>query len=163
VPAVPRRSAGILLYRIRDGGPEVLLVHPGGPLWSRRDAGAWSIPKGEYDDGEDPLACALREFGEELGTHAPTTTEPLELGTVRQRGGKLVSAWALEGDLDVGTVRSNTFSMEWPPRSRARHEFPEIDRAEWFALARAREKILAAQAELLDRLAARLAGGPPPV
>jgi predicted NUDIX family NTP pyrophosphohydrolase len=166
VPAVPRRSAGIVLYRIRDGGPEVLLVHPGGPLWSRRDAGAWSIPKGECDHGEDLLDCALREFGEELGTRPPTRpptdTTPLELGTVRQRGGKLVSAWALEGDLDVDTVRSNTFAMEWPPRSGVRLEFPEIDRAEWFALERAHEKILAAQAELLDRLAARLAGGPPP-
>jgi predicted NUDIX family NTP pyrophosphohydrolase len=161
---MPRRSAGIVLYRIREGGPEVLLVHPGGPFWSRRDEGAWSIPKGEHDEGDDPLACALREFEEELGTPPPTPpppTAPVELGTVRQRGGKLVSAWALEGDLDVGAVRSNTFEMEWPPRSGVRREFPEIDRAEWFALEPAREKILAAQAELLDRLAAHLAGQRP--
>jgi predicted NUDIX family NTP pyrophosphohydrolase len=170
---VPRRSAGIVLYRIREGGPEVLLVHPGGPFWSRRDEGAWSIPKGEHDEDEDPLTCALREFEEELGTRPPTrppnrpptplppTTAPVELGTVRQRGGKLVSAWAVEGDLDVGGVRSNTFELEWPPRSGVRREFPEIDRAEWFALEPAREKILAAQAELLDRLAAHLAGQPP--
>ena len=152
---MPRRSAGILLYRRRETGTEVLLVHPGGPLWARRDAGAWSIPKGEHGDDEDARACALREFEEELGAPPPAAAMS-ELGTVRQRGGKLVSAWALEGDLDPGEVRSNTFSLEWPPRSGAQREFPEVDRAEWFGLEEAREKLIPAQAELLDRLAALL-------
>ena len=153
---MPKRSSGILLYRIRGGHPEVLLVHPGGPLWTRRDEGAWSIPKGEVDHDEDPLACALREFAEELGT-APPQSRPTDLGSVRQRAGKVVSAWALEGDLDVAEVHSNSFTMEWPPHSGVRREFPEIDRAEWFGLDAARAKIIAAQAELLDRLVASLA------
>jgi predicted NUDIX family NTP pyrophosphohydrolase len=153
VSVVPRRSAGILLYRRRGDGVEVLLVHPGGPLWARRDDGAWSIPKGEHEPSDDPRACALREFGEELGA-PPPAGELVELGTVRQRGGKLVTAWALEGDLDAAAAVSNSFTMEWPPRSGVRREFPEVDRAEWFALDAARAKILPAQAELLDRLAA---------
>jgi predicted NUDIX family NTP pyrophosphohydrolase len=151
-----KRSAGILLHRPGPTGPEVLLVHPGGPFWAKRDAGAWSIPKGEYDDSEDPLACARREFAEELGSPPPDDAEPIELGEVRQKNGKVVSAWALAGDLDATAIRSNTFSMEWPPRSGATREFPEVDRAEWFALDAAREKILPAQAPLLDRLAERL-------
>jgi predicted NUDIX family NTP pyrophosphohydrolase len=154
---VPKRSAGILLYRRSESGLEVLLVHPGGPFWSRRDAGAWSIPKGEIDEGEDPLACALREFEEELGSPL-VTDSPVALGEVRQKGGKVVAAWAVEGDLDAAGFRSNTFEMEWPPRSGRTQEFPEIDRAEWFALDRAREKILPAQAELLERLDALGAG-----
>jgi predicted NUDIX family NTP pyrophosphohydrolase len=152
---VARRSAGILLYRLGGGGPEVLLVHPGGPYWTRKDAGAWSIPKGEYDDGEDPLACALREFEEETGTALPPG-EPAELGAVTQRGGKVVSAWAAEGDLDADAVRSNTFTMEWPPRSGRMSTFPEIDRAGWFGIDAAREKLNPAQAEFLDRLLERL-------
>jgi predicted NUDIX family NTP pyrophosphohydrolase len=152
---VARRSAGILLYRLGGGGPEVLLVHPGGPYWTRKDAGAWSIPKGEYDDGEDPLACALREFEEETGTALPPG-EPVELGAVTQRGGKIVSAWAAEGDLDADSVRSNTFTMEWPPRSGRMSTFPEIDRAGWFGIDAAREKLNPAQAEFLDRLLERL-------
>ena len=151
-----RRSAGILLHRAGAAGPEVLLVHPGGPFWAKKDAGAWSIPKGEYDDAEDPLACARREFAEELGAPPPDGTEPVELGEVRQKGGKVVVAWALEGDFDAETIRSNTFRMEWPPRSGAMREFPEVDRAGWFGLDAAREKILPAQAPLLDRLAERL-------
>ena len=152
---VAKRSAGILLYRIGADGPEVLLVHPGGPLWQRRDEGAWSIPKGEVDDAEDALACARREFAEELGS-APPHAAATDLGTIRQRGGKLVSAWALQGDLDVTQVRSNSFSMEWPPRTGQMSEFPEIDRAQWFPIDQARSKIIAAQAELLDRLLAGL-------
>lgn len=152
-----RRSAGILLHRPGPDGREVLLVHPGGPFWAKRDLGAWSIPKGEHGDCEEPLACALREFEEELGSaleHDPGSLLPL--GEVRQRNGKLVTAWAAEGDLDAAAVRSNTFTMEWPPRSGRTREFPEIDRAEWFGLARAREKLIAAQAAFVDRLEERL-------
>lgn len=149
---MPARSAGILLHRRRDGVREVLLVHPGGPLWARRDAGAWSIPKGEYADGEDPQACALREFEEELGTRLDDATELTELGSVRQRNGKLVTAWAAEGDIDAAGIRSNTFRLEWPPRSGTVCEFPEVDRAGWFDLEQAREKLIPAQAALLDRL-----------
>jgi predicted NUDIX family NTP pyrophosphohydrolase len=146
-----RTSAGILLYRSTTGGLEVLLVHPGGPLWARRDLGAWSIPKGEYGLDEAPLAAARREFAEELGVAAPQG--PVEdLGEVRQKSGKRVRAWALAGDVDVSRVRSNTFTLEWPPRSGVTQEFPEVDRAQWFELAAARQKITAGQAALLDRL-----------
>jgi predicted NUDIX family NTP pyrophosphohydrolase len=148
---VARRSAGIVLHRSGTAGIEVLLVHPGGPFWAKKDAGAWSIPKGEYEDGEDPLACALREFEEETGTRL-AADEAVELGSVRQKSGKQVIAWALAGDLDPSTVRSNTFVMEWPPRSGRQAEFPEIDRAQWFGLEAAREKLVSGQVELLDRL-----------
>jgi predicted NUDIX family NTP pyrophosphohydrolase len=158
--AMARRSAGILLYRRRDGGVEVLLVHPGGPLWARRDAGAWSIPKGEYGEGEDPRAVALRELEEETGQR-PVTGGLVPLGEVRQRGGKVVTAWAAPGELDADAITSNTFTLEWPPRSGVRREFPEVDRAGWFEPAAAREKLLAAQAELVDRLLAVLVGAPP--
>jgi predicted NUDIX family NTP pyrophosphohydrolase len=147
-----RRSAGILLHRSGADGPEVLLVHPGGPFWAKRDDGAWSIPKGEYADGEDPRAAARREFAEELGSRLPESAELRDLGEVKQKNGKVVVAYATAGDLDASTVHSNTFEMEWPPRSGRRQEFPEIDRAEWFTLARAREKLLPAQAAFLDRL-----------
>jgi predicted NUDIX family NTP pyrophosphohydrolase len=150
------RSAGILLHRHRDGAVEVLLVHPGGPLWARRDLGAWSIPKGEYQAGEDPEAAARREFEEELGTPAPAGAAT-DLGEIRQKSGKLVRAWALEGDLDAAQITSNTSEVEWPPRSGKRIEIPEVDRAQWFPLAAAREKINPAQAELLDRLGASTA------
>jgi predicted NUDIX family NTP pyrophosphohydrolase len=147
-----KRSAGILLHRRRDGAHEVLLVHPGGPFWAKKDAGAWSIPKGEYEDGEDARACALREFAEELGS-PPPDGDLVDLGEVRQRGGKVVTAWALAGDADADAIHSNTFTMEWPPRSGTMREFPEVDRAAWFGLDEARERILPAQAPLLDRLA----------
>jgi predicted NUDIX family NTP pyrophosphohydrolase len=131
---------------------EVLLVHPGGPFWARKDAGAWSIPKGEYGDGEDPRTCAAREFEEELGTPLPAGAELTELGTVKLRSGKQIVAFAVAGDLDADSIVSNTFTMEWPPRSGQTREFPEVDRAAWFDLAHAREKLNPAQAELLDRL-----------
>ena len=143
-----KRSAGVLLRRAEDGA--VLLVHPGGPFWARKDAGAWSIPKGEHGDDEDPEACARREFLEELGASAPA--ELVDLGTVRQKNRKEVRAFYGEGDLDVDGIVSNTFEMEWPPRSGKTAEFPEIDRAGWFDVETAREKLNPAQAEFLDRL-----------
>lgn len=146
-----RRSAGILLHRRRDGEVQVLLVHPGGPAWARRDLGAWSIPKGEYEADEEPAAAARREFQEELGT-APPETEMTDLGEIKQKSGKRVRAFALAGDLDVDRVRSNTFPFEWPPRSGKMIEIPEVDRAEWFSIPVAREKINPAQATLLERL-----------
>jgi predicted NUDIX family NTP pyrophosphohydrolase len=146
-----KQSAGLLLFRRRDDGIEVFLVHPGGPFWAKKDAGAWSIPKGEYEDGEDPLAAASREFAEETGI--TPQGEPLPLGEIKQAGGKLVKAWALEGDGDASRVKSNTFSMEWPPKSGKMREFPEIDRAGWFTLDEARLKLLPAQAEFINRLA----------
>jgi len=152
-----KRSAGILLFRRRDGEVEFLLVHPGGPFWANKDAGAWSIPKGQIEDEEEPRACAIRELEEELG--AAPTLDPeqlLELGSIRQRAGKVVEAWAAEADFDTAALASNSFEMEWPPRSGNRQEFPEVDRAEWFDLAMARKKILPAQAELLDRLLERI-------
>jgi predicted NUDIX family NTP pyrophosphohydrolase len=152
-----RRSAGILLFRVTGSAPEVLLVHPGGPFWAKKDLGAWSIPKGEYEEGEEPRACALRELGEELGSPPAIEADALiDLGEVRQKGGKLVRAWAAEGDFDPMTLHSNTVTIEWPPRSGARREFPEVDRAEWFSPGEAREKINPAQAEFVDRLLERL-------
>jgi predicted NUDIX family NTP pyrophosphohydrolase len=155
---MPKRSAGILLYR----DDQVLLVHPGGPFWAKKDAGAWSIPKGEYEDGDDPRACALREFEEELGTPLPAGAELTELGDVRQKSGKVITAYAAAGDLDADAITSNTFAMEWPPRSGRTQEFPEVDRAAWFGFDAAREKLNPAQAELLVRLAALLAQGSAP-
>jgi predicted NUDIX family NTP pyrophosphohydrolase len=145
------RSAGLLLHRRAADGLEVLLVHPGGPFWVRRDAGAWSIPKGEYAQDEHPLEAARREFEEELGS-APPSGEPTDLGEIRQRSGKRVRAWALAGDFDAAAATSNTFTMEWPPRSGQMTEFPEVDRAQWFSVAQARAMIVPAQEELLDRL-----------
>jgi predicted NUDIX family NTP pyrophosphohydrolase len=151
-------SAGILLFRRRDGEVEFLLIHPGGPFWRRKDTGAWSIPKGQIEDEEQPRACAIRELEEELGPAPELDPEQLiELGSIRQRAGKVVDAWAAEADFDPATLASNTFSMEWPPRSGNEQEFPEVDRAGWFDLEAAREKILPAQAELLDRLVELLA------
>ncbi|WP_037578046.1 NUDIX domain-containing protein [Phaeacidiphilus oryzae] len=156
---MPKRSAGILLYRVQDGaGPRVLLVHPGGPFWAKKDAGAWSIPKGEYEEGDDPLAAALREFEEETGARVGGDGL-LELGTIRLRGGKLVTAWAAEGEFDVSALKSNTFTMEWPPRSGTTREFPEVDRAEWFDPAEAGRRLNPAQAEFVDRLVQALASG----
>jgi predicted NUDIX family NTP pyrophosphohydrolase len=146
-----RHSAGILLFRRRDGHLEVLLAHMGGPFWARRDAGAWSLPKGELDEGEEPFAAATREFQEELGVPVPPG-EPLPLGTVRQSGGKRVTAWALEGDLDPDTITPGTFEMEWPRGSGAVATFPEVDRVDWFRVDAARERLVAGQRAFLDRL-----------
>ncbi|HEU4600273.1 MAG TPA: NUDIX domain-containing protein [Solirubrobacterales bacterium] len=152
------RSAGILLFRRDDGEHQFLLVHPGGPFWAKKDEGAWSIPKGRIEDEEEPRACALRELEEELGAAPALDPEELiELGSIRQRAGKVVEAWAAEAEFDPAALASNTFTMEWPPRSGSEREFPEVDRAEWFDLETAREKILPAQAELLDRLVEALA------
>lgn len=146
-------SAGILLYRSVDEAVEVLLVHPGGPFWAKKDLGAWSIPKGEVGEGEEPLACALRELEEELGSPFDLATEDLtELGSVRQKSGKVVQGWAAEADFDPATLSSNTFTIEWPPRSGVEREFPEVDRAQWFDLGQARQKINPAQVDFLDSL-----------
>jgi predicted NUDIX family NTP pyrophosphohydrolase len=156
--AVPRTSAGILLHRRGpDGGLQVLAGHMGGPFWARKDAGAWSIPKGEHGPDEDPLTVARREFAEELGSPVPAT-ELVPLGQVRQSGGKVLTVWAGEGDLDVTTAVSNTFTLEWPPRSGRLQEFPEIDRAEWLPLDVAREKLVRGQVAYLDRLLGHLEG-----
>jgi predicted NUDIX family NTP pyrophosphohydrolase len=154
-----KRSAGILLFRRGQGGVEVLLVHPGGPFWKRRDDGAWSIPKGEIEDGEEPVAAALRELGEELGPAPEIEPDSLiELGSVRQRAGKVVAAWAAEGQFDPERLRSIEFEMEWPPRSDTQASFPEVDRAEWFTPEEARVKVLRGQLPLIDRLLERLQG-----
>ena len=149
-----KESAGILLYRRVRGALEVLLVHPGGPFWKNKDAGAWTIPKGEIAPGEDALACALRELKEETGYVCAGAATPLP--SVKQKGGKVVRAWAVEGDFDPATLVSNTFTMEWPPKSGKRDVFPEVDRAEWFDLETAKARINAAQAPLLDHLTAIL-------
>jgi predicted NUDIX family NTP pyrophosphohydrolase len=166
---VPARSAGLLLYRTTSAGLEVLLAHPGGPFWARKDEGVWSVPKGEYEEGEDALAAARREFAEETGLPLPPG-RPRPLGEVTQRGGKRVTAWALEGDLDLTGATSNTFEMEWPRGSGRRAEFPEVDRIEWLPLDRALTKIIPAQTAFLERLGQALAeagpgkpvGGSPP-
>jgi predicted NUDIX family NTP pyrophosphohydrolase len=156
--AVAKVSAGVLLFR-RRAAPELLLVHPGGPFWARRDEGAWSIPKGECEDGEELHDCAVRELREELGDALEITVDSLiELGSVRQKSGKVVHAWAAEGDFDPTELRSNTFTVEWPPRSGNDQEFPEVDRAEWLDPATARRKIIPAQAALVERLLGHLAG-----
>ena len=155
---MPKTSAGWILYRRRGGALEVLLVHPGGPFWAKRDDGAWSIPKGEVEPGEEPLAAARRELEEETGVRA---LEPeLELARRRQPGGKIVRAWASRGDADASAMRSRTFEMEWPPRSGRTREFPEVDRAAWFDLAEARKKILRGQVALLDELETRAGASP---
>ncbi|MEY9861599.1 putative NUDIX family NTP pyrophosphohydrolase [Catenulispora sp. GAS73] len=153
-----KQSAGILLYKIEDGELRVLLVHPGGPLFTKRDAGWWSIPKGEYTDDEDALAAAVRELREETGAEVDAARDRLvELGSVRQKSGKVVTAWGVEADFDVTTLVSNLFELEWPPRSGVRREYPEVDRGEWFGVEAAREKVNSAQAAFVDRLVAWLA------
>src|SRR5579862_4306310 len=146
---MPRLSSGLLMFRRRKTGPEVFLVHPGGPFWQKKDAGVWSIPKGELSPGEDPLAAARREFEEETGIIPES--EFTSLGEIRQASGKIVTAWSFEGD-HPSTIRSNTFSMEWPPKSGRTQEFPEVDRAEWFSIDEARRRINPAQTPFLDRL-----------
>lgn len=153
-----RTSAGLLMFRRRDGRLEVLLAHPGGPLWARRDLGAWTIPKGEYTNAEEPLTAAQREFQEETGF---TPVPPfISLSSIKQKSGKVVSAWAFEGDCDPAQLHSNSFEMEWPKRSGHMQAFPEIERAEWFTVDEARRRILPAQEPLLDRLSAWLEGSP---
>lgn len=152
---MPKRSAGLLLYRRRRGAVEVLLVHPGGPYWAKKDEGAWSVPKGEYEPDEDPLAAARREFVEELGLPVPAG-ELLDLGEVRQPSGKVVAVWAVEGDLDPADVVPGTFEMEWPSGSGRMREFPELDRVEWCGLELARERLVTGQRVFLDRLVQRL-------
>jgi len=152
-------SAGILLYRIRAGALEVLLVHPGGPYWQHKDAGVWSIPKGEIEDGADALATARREFREETGS--PVDGDFVPLTPLRQRGGKLVHAWALKGELDAASISSNSFSLEWPPRSGRQQEFPEVDRAAWLAIGEAAEKINPGQRGFLEQLQRHLASTAP--
>ena len=154
-----RRSAGLLLFRTGSGGAvEVLLGHMGGPFWARRDSGGWSVPKGEYEPDELPEAAARREFEEELGLPAPVG-ELLELGETRQSGGKVVTVWAVRGDLDPTTITPGTFELEWPPRSGRLQQFPEIDRAAWFSTDEAREKVVKGQRVFLDRLEAALRDG----
>jgi predicted NUDIX family NTP pyrophosphohydrolase len=145
-----KTSAGILMYRRQQDALQVLIVHPGGPLWKNKDLGAWSIPKGEFLPGQDPLKTAKREFKEELGK--PVSGKFVELRPIWQAGGKIVYAWAVEGDFDTTRIISNTFEMEWPPKSGKRVEFPEVDRAEWFDAATAKRKINPAQAALIDQL-----------
>ena len=152
-----KQSAGVVLYRIRDSKVEIFLVHPGGPFWTKKDAGAWSIPKGEFADDENPLATAKREFAEETGCIIDGNF--IELTPVKQPGGKLVYAWAVEGDCRAESIKSNLFTLEWPPRSGKRKEFPEVDRAAWFDLTTAKDKILKGQVALLEDLERKLANG----
>ena len=147
---MPRKSAGILLYRFQKDGVEVFLVHPGGPFWVNKDKGSWSIPKGEYNDDEDALKAAQREFQEETGLSIQGNF--IELGEVRQPSGKRVMVWALENDQEVENIRSNTFQLEWPPKSGKMQEFPEVDRGGWFSIPEARQKILKGQIPFLDKL-----------
>jgi len=152
---MPKESAGLLLYRFKDGDLEVFLVHPGGPFWSRKDDGSWSIPKGEYDPSESPLDAAKREFREETGMSIDG--DFAALGSVKQPSGKIVHAWAVEADCDPRSIKSNTFTMEWPRGSGKYQEFPEIDRADWFSVGKAAVKILKGQIKLLDRFQKELA------
>jgi predicted NUDIX family NTP pyrophosphohydrolase len=146
-----QQSAGLLLFRKKNNTLEVLLIHPGGPFWKNKDAGGWSIPKGEFDEAEDPLTAAKRELKEETGFEA--SGEFIKLDPVRQKGGKMVYAWAVESDVDVAEFKSNYFEMEWPPRSGKMQKFPEVDKAEWFSLEKAREKILLSQLSIIEQLA----------
>jgi predicted NUDIX family NTP pyrophosphohydrolase len=153
-PAKPKLSAGVLVHRTRDGVVEVLIAHPGGPFWARKDDGAWSIPKGEYADGDDAWAAAQREFGEELGLPVPDGPR-VDFGPLKQPSGKVVTAFAVRGDLDVTDARSNTFELEWPKGSGRMREFPEVDRVAWFPVAQARTKLLKGQRAFLDQLMAQ--------
>src|SRR5580693_7151766 len=152
------RSAGLLMYRRREAGPEILLVHPGGPFWRDKDAGAWSIPKGLYEEDENPVAAARREFEEETGCRPDG--DFIALGNFRQPGGKIVTAFAVEGDFDVAALRSNSFTIEWPPRSGRQASFPEVDRGEWFSPAAARVKLVKGQVSILDAFLAKWRSSP---
>ena len=153
-----KESAGLLMYRLRNSTLEVFLVHPGGPYWAKKDLGAWSIPKGEFEEGEERLDAARREFQEETGFHSVGNF--IALTPIKQTSGKLVYGWAVRGDCDAKAIRSNTFSMEWPPRSGKRREFPEVDRAEWFTMAVAKEKILKGQVGFLEELSLKIEKDP---
>ncbi len=150
-----RLSAGLLVYRFKDNRLEVLLAHPGGPFWAKKDLGAWTLPKGEYDDSEEPLQAAKREFEEEIGQPAPKG-EAVELGELKRKDGKTIIAWAVKGDIDTANIRSNTFSIEWPPRSGKKQEFPEVDRAEWVPISEASEKLHTGQPIFIERLTKHL-------
>jgi predicted NUDIX family NTP pyrophosphohydrolase len=152
-----KQSAGILLYRLQGKKLELFLVHPGGPFWARKDLGAWSIPKGEYDEGTDAVEAAKREFQEETGLAVPPG-ELTALDTVKNKSGKVITAWAVLGDIAADNITSNTFNMEWPPRSGTQQEFPEVDRARWFDPETARQKLNSAQVAFVDRLLKHLAG-----
>jgi predicted NUDIX family NTP pyrophosphohydrolase len=154
---MPKQSAGLLVYRRGVAGLEVLLAHPGGPFWAKKDLGAWSVPKGEFGADEAPRDAALREFAEEMGP--PPAGSPLALTPVRQKAGKIVHAFAVEGTFDAAGIKSNTFEMEWPPRSGRMQTFPEVDRAQWFPLDEARRRIQPSQQPILDELASRLGAG----
>jgi len=156
MPGKPKRSAGIVAFRLGEGALEVLLIHPGGPFWAKKDAGTWSIPKGLYAEDEGALVAAKREFEEE--TSLKPVGDFIELGAFRQPSGKTISAWAIENDFDISAFKSNTFSMEWPPRSGRMQEFPEADRAQWFGVAEARRKITKGQVAIVDALERRLNG-----
>ena len=149
-----KKSAGILLYRVKNKFLEVFLVHPGGPFWAKKDLGAWSIPKGEFTEDENPLDAAKREFQEEIGIYC--TGEFIPLTAVKQKGGKIVYAWALEGDIDPNQIKSNTFEIEWPPKSGKKQEFPEIDKGEWFNISEAKQKINKNQVALIEELMSKL-------
>lgn len=149
-----KKSAGILLYKIQNKIPEVFLVHPGGPFWAKKDDGAWSIPKGEFDDGEDPLAAAKREFEEETGTQI--SGDFIALNPIKQKSGKIVYAWAIEGNIDPAKIKSNEFEIEWPPKSGKMKAFPEIDKAGWFDLNEANKKIIESQSTLIMELESKI-------
>ncbi|HEU4859401.1 MAG TPA: NUDIX domain-containing protein [Chitinophagaceae bacterium] len=149
-----QKSAGIVLYRLQNNSIEVFLVHPGGPYWSKKDEGAWSIPKGEFNDNEEPLAAAKREFQEETGIQI--SGEFIQLNPVKQKGGKMVYAWAVEGDIDPAKIKSNSFEIEWPPRSGRMKSFPEIDKAAWFHVSDAQKKIIEAQSALIKELESKI-------
>lgn len=155
---MPKRSAGVLLYRVTDGSVDVLIGHPGGPFWAKKDEGAWSIPKGEYVEGEDPWAAAQREFREELGKQLPDGPR-IDLGPLKQPSGKIITAFGVRGDLDLDGTVSNTFELEWPKGSGNVREYPEIDRVGWFCVSEARSKLLKGQRPLLDRLLDAVGGG----
>jgi predicted NUDIX family NTP pyrophosphohydrolase len=147
---MPKKSAGILLYRVKEEGPQVFLVHPGGPFWARKDIGVWSIPKGEFEDDEDPLTAAIREMQEETGIKV---NEPfIELNPAKLKSGKIIYAWAAKGDVDPENIVSNTFEMEWPPRSGKKQSFAEVDRADWFTIEEGKNKIISGQVSLLEQL-----------